>query len=134
MRPTNLFPKFSAGVRRDSADGKECHHTDCNIWKEPPTELSELSLDASANTVGYVLFSFLKSGMTDASRARAVSLLSQFRVYLHYHIKASKTYLHMRMRKRVNTWLQVLNRAKPEYKDETKVGSKTASGRTFIKK
>jgi|MDTB01.2.fsa_nt_gb actin related protein 2/3 complex subunit 2 len=102
--------------------------------KNPPTELSELGLGASANTVGYVLFSFLKSGMTDTSRARAVSLLSQFRVYLHYHIKASKTYLHMRMRKRVNMWMQVLNRAKPEYKDETKAGTKTASGKSFIKK
>ena len=27
----------------------------------------------------------------------------------------------------------VLNRAKPDYKDETKAGSKTASGKTFIR-
>lgn len=102
--------------------------------KNPPTELTSLNLGTPENTVGYVLFSFLKTGMTETSRARAMSLLSQFRVYLHYHIKASKTYLHMRMRKRVNTWLQVLNRAKPDHKDETNVGSKTASGKTFVKK
>ena len=81
--------------------------------------------------MGYILFSFLKTGMNDGSRKRAVALLSQFRVYLHYHIKASKTYLHMRMRKRVNNWLQILNRAMPESKDESKAGQKTASGKTF---
>ena len=99
--------------------------------KDPPSELNSLGLASSEQTVGFILFQFLKTGMNDGSRKRAVSLLSQFRTYLHYHIKASKTYLHMRMRKRVNNWLQILNRAKPEYKDESKVGQKTASGKTF---
>lgn len=100
--------------------------------KEPPSELASQGLNSNAEqTVGYILFSFLKTGMNDGSRARSVGLLSQFRVYLHYHIKASKTYLHMRMRKRVNNWLQILNRAKPESKEEGKAGQKTASGKTF---
>ena len=100
--------------------------------KEPPSELASQGLSSNTEqTVGYILFSFLKTGMNDGSRARSVGLLSQFRVYLHYHIKASKTYLHMRMRKRVNNWLQILNRAKPESKEEGKAGQKTASGKTF---
>ena len=78
--------------------------------KDPPSELSSLGLTSSEQTVGFILFQFLKTGMNDGSRKRAVSLLSQFRTYLHYHIKASKTYLHMRMRKRVNNWLQILNK------------------------
>lgn len=102
--------------------------------KNAPSELASLSLQNSDKCVGYILFSFLKPGMNEGSRKRAVALLSQFRVYLHYHIKASKTYMHMRMRKRVNNWLQILNRAKPESKDETKVGQKTASGKTFVKR
>ena len=35
----------------------------------------------------------------------AITLLLGFRNYLHYHIKCSKTYLHMRMRKRVAGWM-----------------------------
>lgn len=35
-----------------------------------------------------------------------VTLLTGFRNYLHYHLKATKTYMHMRMRKRVVGLLQ----------------------------
>lgn len=67
----------------------------------------------------------------DGDRAeKAITLLSGFRNYLHYHIKATKTYLHMRMRKRVQTWLQVLNRAVPEQETE----KKTAAGKSFKRK
>ena len=61
---------------------------------------------------------------------KAITLLSGFRNYLYYHFKATKTYLHMRMRKRVQTWLQVLNRAVPE----TDTEKKTASGKSFKRK
>lgn len=37
---------------------------------------------------------------------KIVSLLTGFRNYLHYHLKATKTYMHMRMRKRVAGLLQ----------------------------
>lgn len=60
----------------------------------------------------------------------AITLLLGFRNYLHYHIKCSKTYLHMRMRKRVAGWMQVLNRAVPEVETE----KKTAAGKTFSRK
>lgn len=35
-----------------------------------------------------------------------MTLLTGFRNYLHYHLKATKTYMHMRMRKRVVGLLQ----------------------------
>lgn len=37
---------------------------------------------------------------------RTVTLITGFRNYLHYHLKATKTYMHMRMRKRVVGLLQ----------------------------
>lgn len=37
---------------------------------------------------------------------KTVTLLTGFRNYLHYHLKATKTYMHMRMRKRVVGLLQ----------------------------
>ena len=49
-----------------------------------------------------------------------------------YHIKAAKTNLHMRMRRKVRGWLQVLNRA--ALASEAPKEKKTISGRTFTRK
>ena len=64
--------------------------------------------------------------------AKKVDLCLAFRHYLHYHIKAAKTNLHMRMRRKVNSWIQIVNRAimtadKPK-------DMKTSSGKTFTRK
>lgn len=68
--------------------------------------------------------------MQDGRLESCVTLLAGFRNYLHYHIKATKTYMHMRMRKRVVGLLQVLNRAVPEAEEKAK---KTAQGKTFVR-
>jgi actin related protein 2/3 complex subunit 2 len=47
-------------------------------------------------------------------REKTISQIQLFRDYLHYHIKCSKAYMHSRMRARVQEFLKVLNRAKPE--------------------
>ena len=52
--------------------------------------------------------------------ASAISKIQVFRDYFHYHIKASKSYLHSRMRARVDSLLKILNRAKPELPSEQK--------------
>ena len=44
--------------------------------------------------------------------------ISGFRQYLTYHIHACKTYMHMRMRKRVSSLLGALKLAVPEKLDE----------------
>ncbi len=43
---------------------------------------------------------------TPAKLERVVALLTGFRLYMHYHIKATKSYLHSRMRERVDKLLQ----------------------------
>ena len=48
-------------------------------------------------------------------KEKAASMVINFRDYLHYHIKSTKAYLHNRMRRKVDHFLKVLNRAKPEY-------------------
>ncbi len=98
--------------------------------KEPPTELASFAI-GNTDSSGFLLFQFESRtvtgpGVLDA----AVHLLVGFRAYLLYHIKATKTYLHMRMRKRVSGWLQVLNRAKPESaepKEKKSITGKTLS-------
>lgn len=44
--------------------------------------------------------------MDRGRQEKTVTLLTGFRQYLHYHLKATKTYMHMRMRKRVVGLLQ----------------------------
>ncbi|KAJ5717917.1 hypothetical protein N7488_003563, partial [Penicillium malachiteum] len=66
--------------------------------------------------------------LTPQRRYDNISHIQTFRDYFHYHIKASKAYIHTRMRKRTADFLQVLNRARPENEERER---KTASGRTF---
>ncbi|CAK4147642.1 unnamed protein product [Aphanomyces euteiches] len=79
-----------------------------SFGKDPPLELRAVSgLRPSADHVGYLSFAIFKSHVdSDAKREKACTLIQGFRNYLHYHIKASKTYLHIRMRKRVDLLLQ----------------------------
>jgi actin related protein 2/3 complex, subunit 2 len=98
--------------------------------KEPPQELSSmLTGPANPKAAGYLSFAFEDRHVQGDRLNGAVTMLTGFRNYLHYHIKCSKTYLHMRMRKRVAGWLQVLNRAVPEAESE----KKTATGKTFAR-
>jgi actin related protein 2/3 complex, subunit 2 len=101
--------------------------------KEPPLELRGApGLKNSSDLVGYLSLALFPSHVdTDEKRAKAATLVQGLRNYLHYHITASKTHLHIRMRKRVDLLLQVLNRARPEKDPSAKVNKKTISGRTF---
>lgn len=92
----------------------------------------------------------------DQKLDKAVSMLTGLRSYLLYHIKASKSYLHTRMRRYIVTMQQgtpsrlpsasrphltpriasprsVLNRAVPEAEHGEK-RTKTASGKTFVRR
>jgi actin related protein 2/3 complex subunit 2 len=96
--------------------------------KEPPLELKgvrNLHVGAAQGFVSFVLF---QPHMAAAKRERTIDNIQTFRNYLHYHLKCSKAYLHTRMRNRVRTFLQVLNRAKSEPDSKEK---KTITGRTF---
>ncbi|KAJ3197275.1 hypothetical protein HK101_004756 [Irineochytrium annulatum] len=99
--------------------------------REPPLELRGVPGLQDSDNVGYVTFVlFPKHFAAGNTREETISRIQLFRDYLHYHIKASKAYMHSRMRARVESFLKVLNRAKPEKPDEMKV-QKTASGKTF---
>jgi len=100
--------------------------------KTPPLELQGVrDLPQGAN-VSYVSFVIFKRNWTPTAKALpAAFTLVSFRNYLHYHIKCCKSYLHTRMRLRVENLLKVLNRAKQEEPSKEK---KTATGRTFKRK
>mmetsp|Transcript_21867 Transcript_21867/g.76745 ORF Transcript_21867/g.76745 Transcript_21867/m.76745 type:complete len:317 (-) Transcript_21867:2752-3702(-) len=99
---------------------------------EPPAESGGVDVVMDDSFVGFLTFTCQKTHVEGAKQERVVAQLSNFRSYTDYHIKAAKTYLHMRMRERVNKLLQVLNRAVPpafEAKEK-----KLASGKRFTRK
>ncbi|KAI8847426.1 Arp2/3 complex, 34 kd subunit p34-Arc-domain-containing protein [Chytridium lagenaria] len=99
--------------------------------KEPPLELRGVPGLIESESIGYVTFVLFPTHFAPGpTREATISRIQLFRDYLHYHIKASKAYMHSRMRARVESFLKVLNRAKPEKPDDQKE-KKTASGKTF---
>lgn len=97
---------------------------------DPPLELqNEPGLkNRKGENVGYITFVLFPRHLTPQRRDDVVSHIQTFRDYFHYHIKASKAYIHSRMRRRTADFLQVLRRARPENEEKER---KTASGRTF---
>ena len=101
----------------------------CSFSADPPMELQSVSVvQADADLIGYLSFAIFTSHIEKVGMEHLASHLQNFRAYLNYHVKASKTYLHSRMRKRVSLLLQALKQAKPEDKS---AGKKTISGKTF---
>lgn len=101
--------------------------------KEPPLELKDFAGLRDSEDINYVTFVLFPRHFTEGPiREQTISNIPLFRDYLHYHIKCAKAYMHSRMRARVDSFLKVLNRAKPEVAYD-QIEKKTASGRTFRK-
>jgi actin related protein 2/3 complex subunit 2 len=81
----------------------------------------------------FIIVLFARHFTKPEQREATISLIQYFRDYLHYHIKCSKAYMHSRMRARVDQWMKVINRAKPENEEKNKE-KKLASGKTFVRK
>lgn len=101
----------------------------CSWGANPPNELAEFDITENEGNLGYISFAILKSHVTGDGKKEQVNMVLQtFRTFLQYHIKASKSHFHSKMRKRVVDLLKVLNRAKM---DDAKKEKKTAGGKTF---
>ena len=98
----------------------------------PPREIQ--SVGAEAPTIaGYVSFVIFRSHVaTPQKLEKTCDLLVGFRNYVHFHIKAAKTNMHMRMRRKVASWIQVVNRA--VLTSDKPREMKTAGGKTFTRK
>jgi len=97
--------------------------------KEPPMELKGVKGISTDGNQGYVSFVLFKPHIEAKNRDKTINNIQTFRDYLHYHIKCAKGYLHTRMRNRVDSLLQVLNRAKAEPLEPRE--KKTITGKTF---
>jgi actin related protein 2/3 complex subunit 2 len=96
-----------------------------SFFYDPPTDLNKVSgfkPGKKETLVGYVQFQIFKSHVDAGKMEKTIALFTMFRGYLMYHIKASKSHLHSRMRARCTNLLQVLKRADP--KEEEAAGRK----------
>ena len=80
---------------------------------DPPEDIAGMRIEQTENHVGYVtILLFATHVNTDAKRSKCIDLVTTFRSYMHYHVKASKALLHSRMRTKAADFLKVLRRAK----------------------
>jgi len=102
--------------------------------QEPPHELKqikqvELKAHQDPRFIGYVSLAISKRIVEGPGKLeKCVTLAEGYRAFLMYHVQATKSQLHTRIRRRSSSWLQVLNRAMPE---KLVVEKKTIKGRTF---
>jgi actin related protein 2/3 complex subunit 2 len=99
----------------------------------PPLELKEFGITEPTGNLGFVTFSVLKSHLDGGKKEKVIAVLQSFRNYIQYHIKCSKSFFHSRMRARVASLLQVLNRAKHEPIGDNQTNKKTITGKTFTR-
>lgn len=99
----------------------------CSYSASPPLELKSAPAHALLANAGFVSFVVFGRHVEGPRLDKTVWILSTFYAYVSYHIKCSKAFMHTRMRRRVESLIQVLNRAKPDVERE----KKTISGRTF---
>ncbi|XP_038688622.1 actin-related protein 2/3 complex subunit 2A-like [Tripterygium wilfordii] len=98
------------------------------LWSpSPPLELKEAPAEALSANAGFVSFVIFPRHVEGKKLDRAVWHLSTFHAYVSYHVKCSEGFMHTRLRRRVESLIQALDRAKPA-SEESK---KTANSRSF---
>jgi len=97
---------------------------------KPPSELRDVKNLPAGDRIFFLTFVVYDRHWKGAKMEQTAFTITSFRNYLHYHLKCCKSYLHTRMRTRVENLLKVLNRAK----QESSTPKKTAAGRTFQRK
>ncbi|XP_017971435.1 PREDICTED: actin-related protein 2/3 complex subunit 2A isoform X3 [Theobroma cacao] len=97
------------------------------LWSHsPPLELKGATDDALSANAGFVTFAIFPRHVEGKKLDRTVWNLSTFHAYVNYHVKCSEGFMHTRMRRRVESLIQALNRAKPD-QEKTKKAAHTRS-------
>ncbi|XP_061348790.1 actin-related protein 2/3 complex subunit 2A [Gastrolobium bilobum] len=99
----------------------------CSWSFTPPLELKGVSTDALSANAGFVTFVIFPRHVEGQKLDRTVWSLSTFHAYVSYHVKCSEGFMHTRMRRRVESLIQTLDRAKPDLENSRK----TSYNRSF---
>jgi len=112
---------------QEMASCKELGVPSVSYSAKVPSELKEVRTLPNGERVSYLTFVIYDRHWKGNKMETAAFTLTTFRNYLHYHLKCCKSYLHTRMRTRVENLLKVLNRAK----QETTVSKKNSGRKNF---
>ncbi|KAK4491082.1 hypothetical protein RD792_001804 [Penstemon davidsonii] len=99
----------------------------CSWSPSPPQELKGASDEALSANAGFVSFVIFPRHVDGRKLDRTVWSLSTFHAYVSYHVKCSEGFMHTRMRRRVESLIEALDRAKPE----SEKAKNTAQSRSF---
>ncbi|KAJ7969419.1 Arp2/3 complex 34 kDa subunit [Quillaja saponaria] len=97
------------------------------LWSpSPPLELKGAPADALSANAGFVTIVIFPRHVEGKKLDRTVWNLSTFHAYVSYHVKCSEGFMHTRMRRRVESLIQALDRARPDLENsKTTVNSRS---------
>lgn len=85
------------------------------LWSaSPPQELEGAPPEALSANAGFVSFVISPRHVDGRKLDRTVWNLSTFHAYVSYHVKCSEGFMHTRMRRRVESLIEALDRARPD--------------------
>ncbi|GAB4829503.1 Actin- protein 2/3 complex subunit 2A [Ancistrocladus abbreviatus] len=105
----------------------------CRWSASPPKELNGVAEEALLANAGFVSFVILPRHVEGKKLERTVWNLSTFHAYVSYHIKCSEGFMHTRMRRRVESLIEALDRTRPDVEVPKKVGNKASFNRLSLK-
>ncbi|KAI3853780.1 hypothetical protein MKW92_040310 [Papaver armeniacum] len=103
------------------------------FWSpSPPQVLEEAPTEALSANSGFVTFVIYPRHVEGRKLDRTVWSLLTFHAYVSYHVKCSEGFMHTRMRRRVESLIQALDRSKPEVEDLKKNAQSKSSKRLSL--
>ncbi|CAI9765087.1 unnamed protein product [Fraxinus pennsylvanica] len=109
---TSFLQEF-VDARRTAGLGNAPHY----LWSpSPPQELEGAPAEALLANAGFVSFVISPRHVQGRKLDKTVWSLSTFHAYVSYHVKCSEGFMHTRMRRRVESLIEALDRAKPDWK------------------
>ncbi|KAL5578369.1 hypothetical protein UlMin_020068 [Ulmus minor] len=106
------------------------------LWSPtPPVELEGAPAEALSANAGFATIVIFPRHVEGKKLDRTVWSLSTFHAYVSYHVKCSEGFMHTRMRRRVESLIQALDRAKPDVENSNskKKGHNTSFKRLSLK-
>lgn len=101
--------------------------------KDPPIDLRDIQI-ANIPNVGYLTLTLSDQCVRGVSDDRLYALarpVMTFRNFFHFHLKHTKSYIHSRLRKRLDLWQQQLSRARRQPRRGQERLRRLKSGKVF---
>merc|ERR1711971_1403936 len=101
---------------------------------EPPADLRGSQVSFVPN-VGYLIFPLSDQVVRSATDERLISLaqpVMTFRNFFNFHLKMTKSYLHSRLRKKIEGWQQTMKSARRAPRKGQEIKRRTVTGKEFV--